>query len=599
MSIVFLGESLRLARKVAVKILAQDLAEDDTFRERFVRESLIAASLDHPNVIPIYDAGEFEGLLFIAMRYVQGPQLKAVIQTSGALPPDRLLPILSQVGGALDAAHARGLIHRDVKPGNVLVNPLVGQERTDHVYLCDFGLTKQTSSHSGLTRTGQFVGTIDYIAPEQIEGKDVDSRTDIYSFGCVVYECLTGSVPFRKSSEAAVLWAHIQEQPVPVTQMNPGLPTAIDGVIDKALSKLPDDRYQHCADMVNALRSAFAGDAGGATHLEAPAGLGALTGDPETHAVATSTAEATDPLPIPPAREASIVDMGSGGGGTSAPSTAPAPVMPGATPPGPPARRGLALVAAIALLAGAVIGGGIVYTLTRSDSTPAVDVASPAVGGTECTDIAGNPVTVGSPTTRLSEGTLSCLLSKHIPRDVRARCEIGTGDVSRSSADLPPGLGVAQLKADVFLKCSVPFSGTDIDVWYLFKHDRIDVAYDYQAVLSANGFAGAGQDGTVFYVNAKRADCAAGSSVERRWYVVLESNGETIRHTFEPQPIVLGIPSTGRFACWRDATQRPWVAWTDANLPVLAVARAAGAGYSRDLVDWWQDRAGPGHPPNA
>ena len=598
MSTVFLGESLRLARKVAVKILAQDLAEDDTFRERFVRESLIAASLDHPNVIPIYDAGEFEGLLFIAMRYVQGPQLKAVIQTTGALPPDRLLPILSQVGGALDAAHARGLIHRDVKPGNVLVDPLLGQERTDHVYLCDFGLTKQTSSHSGLTRTGQFVGTIDYIAPEQIEGKDVDSRTDIYSFGCVVYECLTGSVPFRKSSETAVLWAHIQEQPVPVTQMNPGLPTGIDVVIEKALSKLPDDRYQHCADMVNALRLAFAGDAGVATHLEAPADPGAPTGDPETHALATSLADAPDPFPFPPARDASVADTGPGGDGPSAPSTAPTPVMPASTPPRPPARRGLAVVAVIALLVGTVIGGGIAYLLTRPDSTAAADVASPAAGGTACTDIAGNPVTVGS-STSLSEGTLSCLLSKHIPKDIRARCEMGTGDVSGSSADLPPELGVAQLKADVFLKCSVPFSGTDIDLWYLFKHDRIDVAFDYQAVLSANGFAGMGQEETVFYVNAKRGDCAAGTAVERRWYVVLESNGETIRHTFEPQPIVLGIPSTGRFACWRDATQRPWIAWTDANLPVLALARAAGAGYARDLVDWWQDRAGPGHPPNA
>ena len=130
-------------------------------------------------------------------------------------------------------------------------------------------------------------------------------------------------------------------------------------------------------------------------------------------------------------------------------------------------------------------------------------------------------------------------------------------------------------------------------------HDRIDVAYDYQAVLSANGFEGEGKDGTVFYVNAHRSDCATGSALERRWFVVVESNGETIRHTFQPQPIVLGIPSTGRFACWRDADERPWVAWTDANLPVLALARASSAGYSRDLLDWWQNNAGPGHPPNA
>ena len=595
MSTVFLSESLRLARKVAVKILAQDLSEDDTFRERFVGESLIAAGLDHPNVIPIYDAGEFDGLLFIAMRYVHGPQLKAVIDAAGPLPPGRLLPIMSQVGGALDAAHARGLIHRDVKPGNILVDPMVGQEHADHVYLCDFGLTKQASSHSGLTRTGQFVGTIDYIAPEQIEGKDVDSRTDIYSLGCVLYECLTGSVPFKKPTDAAVLWAHIQEQPVPVTQMNPDLPHAIDGVITKALNKLPDHRYQHCAEMVDAVRSALAG-----AGTSASSSIGSA-GRPATIGVSAPPGAPgfNDPQPTPPVRETVSVAAGAPPGGIGGDITAAPPVLPGSTLPAPASRRSVALVAVVALLVGTAIGGGIAFTLTRSDSTPSAAVADGAAAGTPCTDIAGNPVTVGSPGSRLTEGTLTCLLSKHIPSDVRSRCRMGTGDVSGSSAGLPPELGVSQLKADVFLVCSVPFSGTDFDVWYLFKHDRIDVAFDYQAVLSANGFEGLGHNGTVFYVNAERSDCAAGSPLERRWYVVREASGETIRHTFEPQPIVLGIPSTGRFACWRDANQQPWIAWTDANLPVLALARATGAGYSRDLMDWWQNRAGPGHPPNA
>jgi hypothetical protein len=251
------------------------------------------------------------------------------------------------------------------------------------------------------------------------------------------------------------------------------------------------------------------------------------------------------------------------------------------------------------LLIGALIGGGIAYALNRSDSSTDISAAPEAADTTPCTDIAGSLVTVGAPPSRLDEGTLMCLMSKHIPRDVRATCTSGTGDATRASADLPASLGVTALKADVFLECTVPFSGTDFDVWYLLKHDRIDVAYDYQAVLSANGFEGAGKDDTVFYVNARRSDCASGSALERRWYVVVESNGETIRHTFQPQQIVLGIPSTGRFACWRDADERPWVAWTDANLPVLAVARASSAGYSRDLLDWWQNHAGPGHPPNA
>jgi serine/threonine protein kinase len=581
MSTVFLSESLRLARKVAVKVLAQDLADDDTFRERFVRESLIAASLDHPNVIPIYDAGEYEGLLYIAMRYVQGPQLKALVQSSGPLPPERLVPIMSQVGGALDAAHARGLIHRDVKPGNILVDALVGQQPSDHIYLCDFGLTKQASSHSGLTQTGQFMGTIDYIAPEQIEGRDVDARTDIYSFGCVLYECLTGSVPFKKSTEAAILWAHIQEQPIPVTERNPDLPAEIDPVIVKALDKTPDARYQSCADLVGALRSVF----GAPVSSSAPMIPASVADEP----AAVGTA-----LPVPPSQVSSRLGLEpEGAGQAGAPSASERP------PRQPAPRRTLALAGLVMLLIGALIGGGIAYALNRSDSSTGSSAAPEAADTTPCTDIAGSLVTVGAPPSRLDEGTLMCLMSKHIPRDVRATCTSGTGDATRASADLPASLGVTALKADVFLECTVPFSGTDFDVWYLLKHDRIDVAYDYQAVLSANGFEGAGKDGTVFYVNARRSDCASGSALERRWYVVVESNGETIRHTFQPQPIVLGIPSTGRFACWRDADERPWVAWTDANLPVLAVARASSAGYSRDLLDWWQNHAGPGHPPNA
>jgi tRNA A-37 threonylcarbamoyl transferase component Bud32 len=580
MSTVFLSESLRLARKVAVKVLALDLADDDTFRERFVRESLIAASLDHPNVIPIYDAGEFEGLLYIAMRYVQGPQLKTVVQTSGPLPPDRLIPIMAQIGGALDAAHVRGLIHRDVKPGNILVDTIGGQEPSDHVYLCDFGLTKQASSHSGLTQTGQFMGTIDYIAPEQIEGRDVDARTDIYSLGCVLYECLTGSVPFKRPTEAAVLWAHIQDQPIPVAERNPELPAEIDSVIDRALDKAPDARYQSCGELVAALRSVFGVPLSSSTPV-IPA------------AMANTPVPAGTALPVPP-------PMGPSGAGPERTGVGEGGAPAGRSP-APPPRRRAAVIGAVMLLIGALVGGGIAYALNSSESEASTDAASPdqAADATACTDIAGSLVTVGTPPAQLDEGTLMCLMSKHIPREIRATCASGTGDATRASADLPASLGVSALKADVFLECTVPFSGTDFEVWYLLKHDRIDVAYDYQAVLSANGFEGAGKDGTVFYVNAHRTDCAAGSALERRWYVVVESNGETIRHTFQPQPIVLGIPSTGRFACWRDADERPWVAWTDANLPVLALAKASSAGYSRDLLDWWQNSAGPGHPPNA
>jgi hypothetical protein len=310
-------------------------------------------------------------------------------------------------------------------------------------------------------------------------------------------------------------------------------------------------------------------------------------------AVSNAPAAVGTALPVPPPESPSVPELERAGlSQAGVPSSSESP--PGGSAP----KRRQALIGLVMLLIGALVGGGIAYALNRSESQ-GTKGAEEAAGATACTDIAGSLVTVGAPPSQLDEGTLLCLMSKHIPRDVRATCTSGTGDATGASADLPASLGVTALKADVFLECTVPFSGTDFDVWYLLKHDRIDVAYDYQAVLSANGFEGEGKDGTVFYVNAHRSDCATGSALERRWFVVVESNGETIRHTFQPQPIVLGIPSTGRFACWRDADERPWVAWTDANLPVLALARASSAGYSRDLLDWWQNNAGPGHPPNA
>ena len=586
MSTVFLGEHLGLARKVAVKVLAQDLSEDDIFRERFVRESRIAAGLDHPNVIPIYEAGEIDGLLFIAMRYVQGPQLKDLIQKVGPLPAERLLPIMSQSASALDAAHLRGLIHRDVKPGNILIDPDIGSEHSDHVYLCDFGLTKRMSSHSGLTRTGQFVGTIDYIAPEQIEGKDVDARTDIYSLGCVLYECLTGSVPFEKQTEAAVLWAHVQQQPEPVTQRNQRLPREVEHVVDTALAKLPEDRYQTCAELVSALRAALASDTAGSlpgTAARAPM-------DPAM--LGTVRPEPRDPQTGAPPLQPANVEAGSPQTrGSSAPAM---PAGPPKTGPARPRRKGTALILALVFLAGAAIGGGTAYVL-RPKGTSTIA----ALGSTPCDDIAGNPVTVGTPAAPLIEGTLICLLSKHVPADIRSRCNIGNGNVNSESAQLPAALGVEQLKADVFLSCSVPYSGTSFNVWYVFKHDRIDVGDDYQAVLLANGFGGQGRDGTVYFVNNRQSSCVVVPMIERRWWVVPETNGETIRHTFTTEPVSLGIPSTGRFGCWQDAAQHQWIAWTDANLPVLALAEATSAGFSRDLQSWWEQAAGPGHPPNA
>ncbi len=246
MSVVYRAHDLALDRKVALKLLAPELAGDDRFRARFLRESRVAASLDHPNVVPIYEAGEAKGLLCIAMRYVEGTDLKRLLREEGSLDPDQALRYCAQVAAALDTAHTHGLVHRDVKPSNVLI------AKGGHCYLADFGLTYNAADRHDLTQTGQLLGTVDYAAPEQIEGKPVDGRADVYSLGCLLFECLTGSVPFPKDSDLATLWAHVNEPP-------PGLASspALEPVVKRALAKRPDDRYPTCDALVAAARAAL------------------------------------------------------------------------------------------------------------------------------------------------------------------------------------------------------------------------------------------------------------------------------------------------------------------------------------------------------
>ena len=250
MSVVYRAENARLGNKVALKLLAESLADDESFRERFVRESRTAAALNHPNIVPIYDAGDREGVLYIAMRWVE-EDLKAHLRREGPLAPDHALAVAAQVGSALDAAHARGLLHRDVKPANILLEP---GEPAPIAYLADFGLTKHLESRSGVTASGHFVGTIDYMSPEQIEGREVDLRTDIYSLGCVVFESLAGATPFRRETEVAVLWAHMREDPPPLSEVRSDLPPDLDGVLAKAMAKSPENRYRSCRELVTDLR---------------------------------------------------------------------------------------------------------------------------------------------------------------------------------------------------------------------------------------------------------------------------------------------------------------------------------------------------------
>jgi serine/threonine protein kinase len=257
MSVVYRATQISLDRPVALKVIAPELAADEGFRARFQRESRVLASIDHPNVIPVYEAGEAEGRLFIAMRWVEGTDLRALLTAENGLDWARAAHIVAQVADALDAAHERGLVHRDVKPANILIEVRRGLE---HAYLSDFGIARTPDSET-LTRTGQWVGTLDYAAPEQIQGGRADARSDVYSLGCVLYQALTGSVPYPRESDPAKLWAHIKEPPPAARKLRPQLAPEMDAVIARAMAKRPDRRFATAGALGRAALAAVESDA--------------------------------------------------------------------------------------------------------------------------------------------------------------------------------------------------------------------------------------------------------------------------------------------------------------------------------------------------
>src|ERR1022692_3234323 len=272
----YLWLRIRLDRWVALKILAPEIARDDSFRQRFISESRAAAAVDHPHIIPVFEAGEAGGILFIAMRYVGGGDVRTLFRRLGPLDAARVTSIVAQVASALDASHAIGLVHRDVKPANMLLGAVAGGGRPDHVYLADFGLSKQALSMAGLTQTGQFVGTLDYMAPEQIEGRPVDGRADLYALACAAFEMLAGSPPFQRNQDLGAVFAQLSQPPPALTARRPDLPPAADRVLARALATSPDDRYASCLDFATALRAAC-GLEWGASGLIQPAPPRAVT----------------------------------------------------------------------------------------------------------------------------------------------------------------------------------------------------------------------------------------------------------------------------------------------------------------------------------
>src|SRR5689334_2563776 len=254
MAAVYQARDERLGRVVALKLLAGD----EAVRMRFVREARAVAAVDHPHIIPVYAAGEADGVQFIAMRFVAGGTLQGIIRAAGALSPRRAAAFISPVASALDAAHAAGLVHRDVKPGNILVDSRRGGP--EHAYLTDFGIARAILSAGTLTVAGQFLGTPDYAAPEQANGQPVDGRADQYALACVAFEVLSGAVPFKRELPIAVLYAHLSTPPPRLTSVRGDLPPAVDNVLVRAMAKDPDERYPTCADFADALRDALGVD---------------------------------------------------------------------------------------------------------------------------------------------------------------------------------------------------------------------------------------------------------------------------------------------------------------------------------------------------
>ena len=372
MGVVYRARDLVLDRVVALKVIAPEFAGDRDFRERFKRESQLAASIRHPNVISIYRAGEEGDQLFITMDYVEGTDLKAIIGVRGRLDPKLAADLISQIASGLDAAHGRGLVHRDVKPANVLIE---SQANRHQAYLTDFGLTKRATTQSALTRTGMVVGTTDYLAPEQIEGGSIDARADVYALGCVLYEALTGSIPFPRETDVARMWAHVTEDAPSILQQAPGVSPDLDAVVRRAMAKNPNERFLSAEEMGQAV-------------------LAAAQAPPKPHTVKRTIVPATDVSPAqaaerpsrpggqpqPPRHVKRKSRRSEGAPGTPGRGT-PRAGASGAAPPGAGAGGGAAPPGAGATRAGMTSPGAPGSGVTRAGATvggpPAAPPAAP------------------------------------------------------------------------------------------------------------------------------------------------------------------------------------------------------------------------------
>jgi serine/threonine protein kinase len=629
MSIVFRAENPRLGNVIALKVLDPSLAGDDVFRTRFLAESRIAASMNHPNVIPIHDMGSSDGLLYIAMRYVTGTDLRQMLKKRGRLQSDTAVFLLEQAARALDAAHRRGLVHRDVKPGNLLVERGNDGADPDHVYLADFGITKHQGARTGLTSSGQFLGTIDYVAPEQIRGLSVLGLADQYSLGCVLYECLTGRVPFEKDLDAAIIWAHVEEAPTLPTVLRPDLPPPIDDVFARVLAKDPDDRYESCKDFMTAARAAlgsmadppapggpagmlrrprsgpvppYPGDSFGADRsysldpgLQGPYSYSQEGTYPPDAADAYPPAELAHE-PSPAAAFSAAETAGWPSVNAAPPPPPPLPGPPGRSGNGPRSRRGrgrrgwLVALAALILVAAAA---GVALSLTGGKGTPVAGGAkSPATGGP-----ASSPPAVARPAASTGMSSMSATAAPAKETARTANCAPGgsvaltaknagqagpttlTGVLQQANlcstpaGDLPPGK--CQSANATTMACTAPVAGIAKVTFTTYSSlAALYSAYEAQIDVSNGSY----QANTMTHCGP-----ASAAYAETAWnHLELHPTQYTVQQMESAG--FNQVDAMGRQACFMSGG-KPYLVWTTDVGQMLAVAQ--GSGTMSALYNWW------------
>jgi len=490
MGILYLAIEPGLERRVALKLIAPEAADDEVFARRFTEESRIAASIEHPNVVPIYAAGEEVGVPYIAMRYVAGADLARRLVREGRLSPQVAVDLIAQVGNGLDAIHAAGLIHRDVKPANVLLS---GDDGADHAYITDFGVARNVSTESGLTQTGRFVGTLDYVAPEQISGGAIDARVDVYALGCLLFKLLTGEVPFPKEGDAARLFAHLNDPPPAPSLYVPEVSMALDDVVIRAMSKSPDDRYPSAGDLGRAAQAALRG--------ERPA-------TPErtvaTGAAATRTAETIS------AKESQ----------TATPATGPTRRLdnepPAAAGPGRDADRKsrrwalaggvIALLVALAVVLILVSGGG--GPGSGSARTTGSETTRP---GEQKPKPAPKPKTL-TRSQLIGKADAICEVSKSTYTSVFSQALEESPDISYAATLA----GISQRGVDGFRRLDAPPSVEPAFRKYVLAQERV-MRYDRQALKAAEA-----NDAAAYLAARRRRDAEAGERYELARRIGLE-----------------------------------------------------------------------------